>query len=261
MRACVGVCTFAAVHVWRTTCRIHVAPLTIGVLGTLWQAPSPTETSPWPRLEIFKKSNQLFYPLALDVTYSHNGGVVFVTSVLLNFQNFPQTVDHSFICGHVGVVYWSIVYKQLWTRESDVVLLRWYSGRCRRQEVGLSKIWEQSGRYSGLAGVEKGNLNHSPATGLVKLCGIGPMAFPNLSIPLSKGKCRSTSYPGHVPILRLTGLCLFKNGCLKSPGCASWEAGFTDTLACAVWSTGLGVSPNQDTGNAMQPFHMSLARG
>lgn len=55
----------------------------------------------------------------LSTLPSHNNGVIIVTSVLLNFQNFLQTVDHSFVSGHIGVVYWSFIYIQLVIAEKE----------------------------------------------------------------------------------------------------------------------------------------------
>lgn len=51
--------------------------------------------------------------LALDITYSYNSSVVIITSILLNFQNFPQAMDHSLVSGCIGVVYWSLIYIEL----------------------------------------------------------------------------------------------------------------------------------------------------
>lgn len=51
--------------------------------------------------------------LALDITYLYNSSVVIITSILLNFQNFPQAMDHSLVSGHIGVVYRGLIYVEL----------------------------------------------------------------------------------------------------------------------------------------------------
>ena len=64
---------------------------------------------------IKNKSTLLITSLVLDRTYSYDSSVINVTSILLNFQHFPQAMDHSLVSGYIGVVYWSLIYVELWT--------------------------------------------------------------------------------------------------------------------------------------------------
>lgn len=64
---------------------------------------------------MLKKISQhsLVASLAWDITYWYDSSVIVITSILLNFQNFPQAMDHSLVSGYIGVVYRSFIYVQL----------------------------------------------------------------------------------------------------------------------------------------------------
>lgn len=55
-----------------------------------------------------------------DITYSYNACVIIITPILLNFQNFPQAMDHALVSGYIGIVDWSLIYIELWTRWLNV---------------------------------------------------------------------------------------------------------------------------------------------
>lgn len=184
--------------------------------------------------------------LALDITYSHNSSVVTDTPVLLNFQNFPQTVDHSLVSGCVGVIYWSLVYIQLWTRRSNVSFIVGISretGKLRARGYDIPAAGGcvrqcSPGRWRPLVGsalLMEGSLGDRPASGTMLLCG-GPglRNFP-LSTSISsfvKGRGCSRSPVRSLSTLMLVDLWL-KNPDSRRSHESHWRKGCVGKLSCA----------------------------
>lgn len=91
----------------------HTLWLASNEWGTLSHEIYGVDTSPRLATQRFSPKWADWLLRTLSTLASYNACVIIITPVLLNFQNFPQAMDHTLVSGYVGIVDWSLICIEL----------------------------------------------------------------------------------------------------------------------------------------------------